>query len=724
LAVSQTTRLGVYQWTSGDDPFTRQQMTDSMSTLEARAGVFLSGTLAARPAAGASNNRGFYLATDTNVLFYSNGSTWTEINNYGTPSATLTPGDSASGGSSTALARADHRHPMLPFAATTSGVASTAAGGSANTYARGDHVHSLNDATVTTAKLVDSSVTSAKIASNAVTTVKVGDAQITTAKIADGAITGVKLATALSLGTIIVTTSAARPSSPQVGTSIYETDTGRLLFYDSTLAWSTPFGINAVTNSMIESVDAAKITTGTINASRIPNLDAAKITTGTFSTSRIPDLDAAKITTGAFGDARIPSLDAAKIASGTFNVARIPSLPASQVSSGTFDAARIPSLPATQITSGTFSTSRIPDLDAAKITTGSFPASVIPNLDAAKITTGTFSDARIPTLSPSKISTSSGAFAESLIPTLSPSKISTSLGAFNVALIPSLDASKIATGTFATARIPSLPASQITSGTFDAARIPSLDATKITTGTISRPVNTTGNINGATITATGQSIGSQMYGTRSSTSNDWSDSQVIADGISGSRASVAIRLSTAALQLVLQSSAVTECRLLAFNGVDYQFFRAQGFLTSSSATYKQDIATWDPSLYRVVTSAGTTAVAVPSTAMERINRVRAVTFRNTDSQLMVGTGDDRRMHDCGVDCEHSAENPCDAIRNHRKPRLGFIAEELGGEFAELAGFEGDRPMSLDSLGISAVHHAALQELDARLRAVETQLNEA
>lgn len=74
-----------------------------------------------------------------------------------------------------------------------------------------------------------------------------------------------------------------------------------------------------------QTLDAGKITTGSVAVARIPNLDAAKITTGAFNVARIPSLDAAKITTGVFGVAQIPNLDAAKITSGTIAAARLPS---------------------------------------------------------------------------------------------------------------------------------------------------------------------------------------------------------------------------------------------------------------------------------------------------------------------------------------------------------------------------------------------------------------
>lgn len=61
-------------------------------------------------------------------------------------------------------------------------------------------------------------------------------------------------------------------------------------------------------------------------ASDIPSLDATKITSGTLGVDRIPNLSASKITSGTLGVDRIPELPASKITSGTFDIARIPSL--------------------------------------------------------------------------------------------------------------------------------------------------------------------------------------------------------------------------------------------------------------------------------------------------------------------------------------------------------------------------------------------------------------
>lgn len=88
-------------------------------------------------------------------------------------------------------------------------------------------------------------------------------------------------------------------------------------------------------------------------AADIPSLDAAKITSGTLGTDRIPSLAAGKITSGTFDAGRIPSLDASKITSGTLGTDRIPSLAAGKITSGTFDAARIPTLAYSKISGAT-----------------------------------------------------------------------------------------------------------------------------------------------------------------------------------------------------------------------------------------------------------------------------------------------------------------------------------------------------------------------------------
>lgn len=98
-------------------------------------------------------------------------------------------------------------------------------------------------------------------------------------------------------------------------------------------------------------------------ANGVAQLDASSL----LPSSQVPSLDASKITSGTLADARIPSLNASKINAGTLDDARIPSLNASKINAGTFGADRIPSLDASKITAGTLNEARIPTLAQSKI---------------------------------------------------------------------------------------------------------------------------------------------------------------------------------------------------------------------------------------------------------------------------------------------------------------------------------------------------------------------
>ena len=72
-----------------------------------------------------------------------------------------------------------------------------------------------------------------------------------------------------------------------------------------------------------------------------PSLNAANITTGTLDQNRVPGLDASKIVSGALDPNRVPNLDASKIATGILDVNRIPNHDANKITSGTLADARL-----------------------------------------------------------------------------------------------------------------------------------------------------------------------------------------------------------------------------------------------------------------------------------------------------------------------------------------------------------------------------------------------
>lgn len=137
------------------------------------------------------------------------------------------------------------------------------AAGTAATLARSDHVHKIPDAGITAAKLADGAVTSAKIL----------DGTIVAADIAAGTLTQALMASGLSIP--IICTSSTRPGSPTQGMAIYETDTGKTLYYHGATDtwrpdWSAAWGV----------IGRASSTAGTAH---VQNTEIAVLGIGSFA---------------------------------------------------------------------------------------------------------------------------------------------------------------------------------------------------------------------------------------------------------------------------------------------------------------------------------------------------------------------------------------------------------------------------------------------------------
>ena len=103
-----------------------------------------SGLLSARPTAATSGTNTFYYATDNTLMYYSDGSTWAQVDSFGSVTAQTTYGLSSGNGTATTYTRSDHTHgtPALstntPSAIT---IAGTGAAGSGTTPSKDDHTH-------------------------------------------------------------------------------------------------------------------------------------------------------------------------------------------------------------------------------------------------------------------------------------------------------------------------------------------------------------------------------------------------------------------------------------------------------------------------------------------------------------------------------------------------------------------------------------------------------
>jgi len=408
MAASQTDRLEIFTWNSGTDTFTRAQMNTSHTQLET-VGAGFDQTGASVPTAKAiAKYKGyFHYSTSTStagVLRYCNGAAWFEV---GRPGTAVQMDGTLSDGTSTDLARADHKHSIAD-----------------NTITTG----MIQDEAVETAKIDDLAVTTAKIAATAVTNAKLGsdiDASKITAgtlpiaRIGAGEVVNAKLGSDIDAGKITAGTlpiariddsavthekiedSAANSvlgrstdSSGVVADISTSTDGHVLRLSGTTLGFgeiaTVGIAANAVTVAKIEEVaahgilarvagtggDLSELTSNdeevlgrtggnnlafgkVTNAQLAGSIEASKVTLGTFGVDRIPELSADKITSDTLADARIPDLNASKITAGTLDTARIPSLAASKITSGTFDSARIPNLSGAKITSGTIADARI-----------------------------------------------------------------------------------------------------------------------------------------------------------------------------------------------------------------------------------------------------------------------------------------------------------------------------------------------------------------------------
>jgi hypothetical protein len=104
-----------------------------------------SGLLASRPAANTVDAGTIFYATDTFLFYYSDGSTWTQTNAFGSVTAQTSYGASSGNGSATSYARSDHTHGTPALGTATPNAISGAAGsaGSATAPSKEDHTHAF-----------------------------------------------------------------------------------------------------------------------------------------------------------------------------------------------------------------------------------------------------------------------------------------------------------------------------------------------------------------------------------------------------------------------------------------------------------------------------------------------------------------------------------------------------------------------------------------------------
>ena len=405
MAKTNTTRLNLVRWGSSGDTFTRSDMDSSHADLESKAAGFTQA--GSRPTAGAAYTGFFhYSSTSGSVgqLSYCNGTAWFDIGKFGTA---VTIDGTLSDGSSTDVARADHKHSISSNTITTA---------------------MIQDDAVETAKINDLAVTTAKIAATAVTNAKLGsdlDASKITAgtlpiaRIAAGAVVNDKLGSDIDAGKITTgTLPIARIADSAVTHEKIEDSAGLSVVGRSANSTGVVADITASSDHEVLRRSGTSVGFGTIatdgiaanavTAAKMEQVAAhgilARVASTTGDLSELTASTNTVLNRGASGNLQFTSItndmlagsiNADKVTAGTFGVDRIPSLSADKITSDTLATARIPDLSADKITSDTFATARIPSLPASRITAGTFDDARIPNLSGAKITSGTVDEARI-----------------------------------------------------------------------------------------------------------------------------------------------------------------------------------------------------------------------------------------------------------------------------------------------------------------------------------------
>ena len=408
MAASQTDRLDIFTWSSGTDTFTRTQMNTSHTNLEARAAAF-DQTAATIPTAKTIDKyKGYFhystSNTDVGTLSYCNGAAWFEIGKYGTAVAI---DGTLSNGSSTDVARADHKHSISSNTITTAMIQDDAV-----------ETAKINDLAVTTAKIAATAVTNAKLGSD-IDASKITAGTLPIARIGAGAVVNAKLGSDINAGKITAgTLPIARISDSAVTHEKIEDSAGLSVVGRSANSTGVVADITASSDHEVlrrsgTSVGFGTIATDGISANAVTTAKMEQVAAHGIlarvasSTGDLSELTAGTNTVlnrGASGNLQFTSvtndmlagsINASKVTAGTFGADRIPELSADKITSDTLADARIPNLNASKITAGTLSTSRIPSLDTSKITSGTFDAARIPNLSGAKITSGTVDEAYI-----------------------------------------------------------------------------------------------------------------------------------------------------------------------------------------------------------------------------------------------------------------------------------------------------------------------------------------
>ena len=333
MAVGTTTRIGLTTWSSGDDPMGRAQFQSDNTALENLAAVFRSGVTGSRPAAdAASAARSFYYDTTLSLLYFTDGSTWKPLNSLGASgdAYTVVAGTvTTPQGTSTALARADHKHAISTASAAT--ITNSNSEGTATSLARSDHNHALGTGVVTATQLAALSVGKAAIDPSNIVKATTGMLSFDTTNglslnISASFFEASSNALSLKAGSITTTQLAGNIGKALLSTDIVNA-AGAITFSTANgLAVATSATVGISSNTLIvntNSIDATHLKTTTLSAAGALSGGAGTALSVNTDASTIEiSSNALRVKAGGIGSTHLAANSVTKAAIGTNSIVK------------------------------------------------------------------------------------------------------------------------------------------------------------------------------------------------------------------------------------------------------------------------------------------------------------------------------------------------------------------------------------------------------------------
>jgi len=206
------------------------------------------------------------------------------------------------------------------------------------------------------------------------------------------------------------------------------------------------------------------------------------------------------------------------------------------------------------------------------------------------------------------------------------------------------------------------------------------------------------------------------------TSNDWSAQPIQAVAGTANDIGIAIRSYGSDTHTTQMRAASGRLYIRSHNDGAYHTVYAI-ISNQSSRDEKQDIIEWSPP---VPVSAGSMTNPEYATTMSLVNQLNVVSYRWEKERYCIANEvceddpDHDDTHICGRDCDSSVDDPCNYYKQWERGTIGLVAEEVGEVIPQVTDIdmESGENKAIDGLALTAVLVKALQEIDARLSALE------